>query len=132
MGFYQGTRFVRDRPVNLNFLTIHFPVTAWVSVAHRLSGIFVFLMIPVLLWMLQESLVSKARFLGLARFFSHPVAVIGLWLLLAALLYHWIAGIRHLLMDIHIGESKMGGRGGAWFVIGISLSIFVLLGYQLW
>jgi succinate dehydrogenase / fumarate reductase cytochrome b subunit len=122
---------VKHRPTNLNFLTIHFPVTAWVSVAHRLSGIFVFLMIPGLLWMLQESLASKERFLGIAGFFSQPVAIIGLWLLLAALLYHWVAGVRHLLMDMHIGESKIGGRVGAWFVICISFIFILLLGYKL-
>jgi succinate dehydrogenase / fumarate reductase cytochrome b subunit len=123
---------VKRRPINLNFFTIHFPVTAWVSVAHRLSGIFVFLMIPGLLWILQESLASKARFHSLGAFFSHPIAVIGLWLLLAALLYHWVAGLRHLLMDIHIGESKIGGRIGAWLVICISLGFILLLGYKLW
>jgi succinate dehydrogenase / fumarate reductase cytochrome b subunit len=123
---------VKRRPVNLNFFTLHFPVTAWVSVAHRLSGIFVFLMIPGLLWMLQESLASEARFQSLGVFFSHPIAVVGLWLLLAALLYHWVAGLRHLLMDIHIGESKTGGRMGAWLVICISFGLILLLGYKLW
>ncbi|HXH55270.1 MAG TPA: succinate dehydrogenase, cytochrome b556 subunit [Gammaproteobacteria bacterium] len=123
---------MKRRLVNLNFFTLHFPVTAWVSVAHRLSGIFVFLMIPGLLWILQESLASKARFQNLGVFFSHPIAVVGLWLLLAALLYHWVAGLRHLLMDIHIGESKTGGRIGAWLVIYISFGFILLLGYKLW
>lgn len=123
---------MKQRPTNLNFLTIHFPVTAWVSVAHRLSGIFVFLMIPALLWVLQESLVSKARFLELALFFKHPALVVMLWLFLSALLYHWIAGMRHLLMDIHIGESKKGGRRSAWIVICISFALMLLLGYKSW
>lgn len=123
---------MKRRPINLNFLTIHFPVTAWVSIAHRLSGIFVFLMIPTLLWLLQESLASKERFLSLVAIFNHSVVVIGLWLLLAALLYHLIAGLRHLLMDIHIGESKIGGRLGAWLVIGISFGLILLMGYKLW
>jgi succinate dehydrogenase / fumarate reductase cytochrome b subunit len=123
---------VKRRALNLNFFTIHFPVTAWISVAHRLSGIFVFLMIPGLLWMLQESLASKARFLSLGVLFSHPIALLGLWLLLSALLYHWVAGLRHLLMDMHIGESKIGGRIGAWLVICISLIFILLLGYKLW
>lgn len=123
---------MKQRPTHLNFLTIHFPVTAWVSVAHRLSGTFVFLLIPAVLWVLQESLASKARFLALALFFRHPLFVIILWLFLAALLYHWVAGIRHLLMDIHIGESRMGGRRGAWIVICVSVVFMLSLGYKLW
>ena len=49
------------RPINLNFLTMTFPITAIVSLLHRMSGIFLFLLIPLLLWMLQESLASEAR-----------------------------------------------------------------------
>ncbi len=123
---------MKSRPTSLNFFTLCFPVTAWVSIAHRLSGIFVFLMIPALLWLLQESLASKARFLNLGVFFSHPLVVVGLWLLLAALVYHWVAGIRHLLMDVHIGESKIEGRKSAWIVIGISFCLILLIGYKLW
>jgi len=123
---------VKRRPVNLNFATIHFPVTAWVSIAHRLSGILVFLLIPVLLWMLRESLASQERFTALVHLFSSPMVKISLWILLAALLYHWIAGIRHLLMDIHVGESKAGGKRGAWLVIVLSLIAFTLVGYWLW
>ena len=123
---------MKPRVTQLNLLSIHFPVTACVSVAHRLSGLFVFFMIPGLLWILQESLASKARFQSLAVFFGHPIALIGQYLLLAALCYHWVAGLRHLLMDLHIGESKIGGRIGAWLVIAISLVIILLLGYKLW
>ena len=123
---------MKRRPINLNFLTIHFPVTAWVSIAHRLSGILMVFMIPALLWILQESLASKERFTGLALIFNHPLSVIGLWIILAALLYHWIAGVRHLLMDNHIGESKMGGRIGAWLVIGFSAVFILFIGYKLW
>jgi succinate dehydrogenase / fumarate reductase cytochrome b subunit len=123
---------VKERPINLNFFTIHFPVTAWVSIAHRLSGLFVFLMIPALLWLLQESLASEARFRGMTVFFTHPVAVASLWLFLVALIYHWVAGMRHLLMDIHVGESKTGGRRGAWCVIALSFILIVFMGYKLW
>lgn len=123
---------MKQRPVNLNFLTIHFPVTAWVSIAHRLSGLVVFLMIPGLLWLLQESLAAEARFNAMAEFFKHPVAIAVLWLFLAALLYHWIAGLRHLLMDLHVGESKIGGRRGAWCVIALFFILIVFMGYKLW
>lgn len=123
---------MKRRPINLNFLTIHFPVTAWVSIAHRLSGVFLFLCLPLMLWMLQESLASEQRLLQLKLTLQTPISQGILWLLLIALLYHWIAGIRHLLLDAHVGETKEGGKIGAWLIICISLVLFVTAGYWIW
>lgn len=123
---------MKRRPINLNFFTIHFPITAWVSIAHRLSGLFLFLIIPFLIWMLQESLTSEKRFTALQSQLQTPLVQWGLWLLFAALFYHCVAGIRHLLMDRHIGESKKGGRLGAVLVIGISFVLFIISGYWIW
>jgi succinate dehydrogenase / fumarate reductase cytochrome b subunit len=123
---------VKKRPINLNFFTLYFPITAWVSIAHRLSGILVFLFIPVLLWMLQESLASKERYQALMHLFQVRLAMFFLWGLLAALIYHLVAGTRHLLTDLHIGESKQGGKRGACLVIGISALLIALIGCWLW
>ena len=123
---------LKSRPINLNFFTIHFPITAWVSILHRLSGLFVFLLIPLFLWMLQESLASLERYQAFVSIFKSPLLKGILWLLLAALLYHLIAGVRHLLMDLHIGESKIGGQVSAWVVMFISAIGFVGLGIWLW
>ncbi len=123
---------MKRRPINLNLFTIHFPITAWVSIAHRLSGILVFLLIPLLLWMLQESIISEARFMRLSGTLGHPIMQVGLWLFLSSLLYHWVAGIRHLCMDLHVGETKATGRVGAWLVIIIFLTFCGVIGYWLW
>ena len=120
---------MKQRPTNLNFLTIHFPITAWVSILHRLSGFYVFLCIPILLWVLQESLASEERLSALKNTFSGPLFTSILWLLAAAFIYHLVAGIRHLLMDVHIGESKAGGRRGAWLVLIISFLLLISAGY---
>lgn len=123
---------MKRRPINLNLFTIHFPLTAWVSIAHRLSGVFVFLLIPLLLWMLQESIVSEDRFMNLSRLLNQAVLQVLWWAFLLALLYHWVAGIRHLLMDLHIGESKDSRRKGAWLVIVIFMTLSGIVGYWLW
>jgi len=123
---------VKHRPVNLNLLSIRFPVTAWVSIAHRLSGVFIFLLIPLLLWILQESITSESRFMHMSESLGRPVVQVGLWFFLGALLYHWVAGIRHLCMDLHIGETKAGGRLGAWMVIVVFLTVCGVIGYWLW
>lgn len=117
---------------NLNLFTIHFPVTAIVSILHRLSGVVLFLLIPLLLWGLQESLHSEAGFLQLKHNFHSPVAQITIWLFLGALSYHMFAGMRHLLMDIHIGESKKAGRFSAWIVLGLTLFTMGVGGYWIW
>ena len=82
--------------------------------------------------MLQESLVSERRFVALVQTLHHPILKIFLWGTLAALFYHFIAGVRHLLMDIHIGESKREGRVGAGLVLSLALIMTVILGIWLW
>ncbi len=123
---------MKRRPINLDLRTIHFPVTAWVSVLHRASGAFVFLVIPVILWMLQESLASEQRYITLFERLQHPLIKVMLWIFLSALLYHSIAGVRHILMDFHIGESKKEARAGAWVVLTLVGISFLILGYWLW
>jgi len=123
---------MKKRPVNLNLFTIHFPIPAWVSLCHRLSGIFIFLFIPGLLWIFNESLASGERFQALGLFFSHPGMRFMLWVLISALLYHLFAGIRHLLMDIHVGESKKAGRFSAFVVIIFSFIAIMVVGVWLW
>lgn len=112
--------------MNLNLFTIKFPLTAWVSILHRISGFIVFLCIPYLLWVLQQSLASRESFQTVQTQFNHPFFVAIVWLALAGLLFHMVAGIRHLLMDNHIGESKRGGFMGAAIVIGLSIVLFIL------
>jgi succinate dehydrogenase / fumarate reductase, cytochrome b subunit len=123
---------VKQRPINLNFLTLRFPITAWVSIAHRLSGVLLIFLIPFLLWSLQESLASPERFQDLTQLFKKPLFKIVIWLFLCAFLYHWLAGIRHMLLELHLGESRVGGKRGAVFLIWVAIIGCVSLGAWLW
>ena len=120
------------RPKNLNFLTIRMPVPAIVSILHRISGFILFLLIPAFLWLLSTSLASQQDFDALHSTLRLPVAKIIVWGILAAFIYHFIAGIRHLLMDIHVGESLKGGRIGAMATLILSLIFIILAGIWLW
>lgn len=122
----------KQRPVNLDLTTIKFPMPAIVSILHRISGLVLFLFIPFILWMLRESLRSEQSFNSLQMTLSGFVAKIFLWLFLIGLLYHLVAGIRHLLMDMHVGESLAGGRLGAKIVLGLAIILAVLAGVWLW
>lgn len=122
----------QQRPKNLNLFTIHFPIPAIVSILHRISGVILFLLIPFILWVLNFSLSSSENFDRLANFLSNPFVKIIIWLLLAAFIYHMIAGIRHLFMDMGVGETLKSGRIGAQLTILISLIIIMLTGIWLW
>lgn len=121
-----------SRPVNLQLWTLRLPVTAISSILHRLSGFGLFLFIPLMLWGLQYSLASSDNFLSLGRLFSSFPMKVLLWLAGSALIYHIIAGVRHLLMDIHIGDSKQGGTIGAYLVLSLSVLLSIGFGVCLW
>lgn len=121
-----------NRPVNLDLTSIHLPITAYVSLLHRVSGVFIFAGLAVLLCMLDQSLESKAAFAELQQSLASLPAKIILWLVLTATAYHTIAGVKHLVMDVGIGESLEGGVMGARIVIVLSLVSAVLLGVWVW
>jgi succinate dehydrogenase / fumarate reductase cytochrome b subunit len=122
----------KQRPINLDLFTIKFPLPAIVSILHRISGFFVFLLIPFLLWMLSASLSSPGGFEQIQEILTSPVTKFILWLLLSALIYHLIAGIRHLLMDMGWGESLKGGILTSKIVLALSLIIALIIGVWLW
>lgn len=122
-----------NRPVNLDISTISLPITAYVSITHRISGVILLGGMIVLLWLLDMSLTSEQSFNELKETLTSPVAVVIIWAILAALIYHCVAGIRHLIMDTGIGETLEGGRLGAKLVVAISaLLILAAGGYLLW
>lgn len=71
----------------------------------------------VLMWMLDASLSSEESFESLANLMSQPVAQFILWAVLAALAFHILAGVRHLIMDLNIGEGLQAGRWTARIVL---------------
>ena|SRR3990167_876183 len=97
------------RPKNLNFFTIRFPLPAIASLLHRLSGLALFLLLPLILWAFQTSL-SAEGFEKLHQDLNHPFTQCLFFVIAFAFVYHFFAGIRHLLSDLHIGTSKQGGK----------------------
>jgi succinate dehydrogenase / fumarate reductase cytochrome b subunit len=121
----------RVRPVNLNLFTIRFPLPAIVSILHRVSGVFLFLSIPILLWALDYSL-TQDGFDAMHDWRGNILTKLIIWAMLAAFLYHFAAGIRHLLSDIHIGSSLRSGRRTALMVLVFSIVLILLAGIWLW
>lgn len=118
----------KNRPVNLNIPSMKFPITALVSIMHRLSGLLLFLFIPYVLWLLWYSLNSPQSFDVLKGYMDSFILRFVVWLFISSLFYHLVAGIRHLLMDLHIGDTLRGGRLGAWFVFIVNWGVIIFLG----
>lgn len=121
----------KSRPKNLNLFTIRFPIPAIVSILHRVSGAVLFLLIPFMLWALQSSLTYDG-FDYMQQSLENGVVKFVIWVLLAPFLYHLVAGVRHLLSDMHIGDTLKGGRLSAIATFLISGIIIILAGIWLW
>ena len=122
----------KNRPVNLDITTIQLPITAFVSILHRASGVVLFAGVAVLLWALENSLASEEQFNALKTTLNNPLCQFILWATLAALAYHMVAGIRHLFMDIGIGETLEGGQNGAKIALFVAFIIIAALGVWIW
>lgn len=120
------------RPVNLDIGTIDLPLAAITSITHRISGVIVFAGISILLWLLDDSLASEQGFERLGGLATSFIGKFILWGVLTALAYHMVAGCKHLLMDLGIGETKEAAPKGARIVIGISIVLAVVLGVWIW
>jgi succinate dehydrogenase / fumarate reductase, cytochrome b subunit len=122
----------KDRPVNLDLATIALPVTGYVSILHRISGVILLGGVLGLMWLLDASLSSAERFASIQTCMSSIWAKLVIWGILSALAYHLVAGIRHLIMDMGVGESLEGGRRGAKLVLVIAGCLIAGLGAWLW
>lgn len=123
---------IKKRPVNLYLPSISFPVPAIISILHRLSGILLFLCIPLFLWAFRLSLSSAEGFAQLGEFFSSLGVKCIAWVIAVAFFGHTAAGIRHLVMDVGVGETLKAGRFSAWLVAGLTVLFALGAGYWLW
>ncbi|MEQ7922308.1 succinate dehydrogenase, cytochrome b556 subunit [Xanthomonas sp. WHRI 1810A] len=121
-----------QRPVNLDLRTIKLPITAYTSILHRVSGVILFVGIAIMLYALDVSLGSEEGFASVKAGLTSPLVKFVIWALLSALLYHLVAGVRHLIMDTGIGETLEGGKLGSQIVIAVSVVVIVLAGVWIW
>jgi len=108
------------------------PITAWASITHRATGVVLFAGMAVLLWILDASLASPESFAALQENLRHPLLKLVIWAVLAGLIYHVLAGVKHLIMDMGIGETMAGGVFGARVVVALSVVLIMLTGIWLW
>lgn len=115
------------------------PLAGIVSILHRVSGAIMFILMPFIIWMFDTSISSEISFakftsafnvgmLGLPGFIWKLVALALIW----AYLHHFIAGLRHLWMDVsHAAVSKEFGKSSAVFTLAVSVGLTLVLGAKL-
>lgn len=113
--------------------TYRLPAAGFVSILHRISGAIMFLLMPFIIWLFDTSVSSEISFQKFKAAFN--VGMLGLpgliWKLIAlaliwAFVYHFIAGLRHLYMDIsHDAVSKELGTMTALITL-ITSTLFTL------
>jgi len=122
----------RKRPVNLDLMTIKMPLAAYASILHRISGVFLLVGLGYLIWMFTTSLESRQGFDVVRETLNNPIAKFSLWVTLSAVIYHFVAGLKHLIIDLGIGETTEGIKVLSIAVLLIAGLLIVLTGVWLW
>ena len=104
------------RPVNVglaNLLAFSWPLAAVASITHRVTGALLFVGLGLGLYLLDLSLAGQAGFAQAQALLAAPLGAFVAWACLSALAFHLVAGVKHLLMDLGLGESLAGARWAA-------------------
>ncbi len=112
-------------------LSYRWPLGSVVSILHRASGVVLFLLSPVVLYLLQLSLRSEVSFSYFQGIASHWFVKLVLLALIWGYMQHFCAGVRHLFMDVHMGIEKHSARASAIAVLAVSLALTALSGLKL-
>lgn len=118
----------KKRPKNLDLTTIRLPLPGILSIIHRVSGAGIFLLLPVLLWLLQSSLASAESYALARDLVANPLVKLVLFGLIWLYLHHFCAGIRYLLLDLHKGIDLESARRSSKIVFAVSIALTLYVG----
>jgi succinate dehydrogenase / fumarate reductase cytochrome b subunit len=107
------------------------PLASIVSILHRISGVVMFVLLPFVLYLLQNSLRSEISFAYYEGFVTYPLVKLIILALTWGFFQHFCAGVRHLVMDLHIGLDKDSARQSSATVLVITLVLTVLVALKL-
>ena len=138
------TELARKRPEfrNINALTdlpsYRLPAAGIVSILHRISGALMFLLMPLIIWLFDNSITSEISFAKLSAAFNVGLGFVPGWFfkllalaLIWAYLHHFIAGLRHLYMDAFHAVTKEFGKSSAVVTLTLSLGLTAVLGAKM-
>ena len=122
----------KKRPKHLALHQIKLPLPGIVSILHRVSGLLLFIALPLLLLMLQYSLASIETYTQLMGVLANPLLKLLLLGVLWAFLHHFCAGLRYLAVDMHLVRDLAQARNSSKVVMVVSLLLTILVGAKLW
>lgn len=112
---------VKEKHVYLNIFQIDFPITAIASIIHRISGLFLFLLLPVVLYFFYLTIESSSSFIIAKTFLSNIYFKLLCYFFLASFIYHAFNGIKHIIMDVGYFDTKFSSRNFTIFVLSVTL-----------
>lgn len=121
-----------ERPVYLSLTQFRWPLAAIASITHRITGVLLFAGTAYLIWLLGVALESPAGFERAGRVIAAPFGKLVLLLVLAALSYHFFAGLKHLVMDFHYWDTLRAGQISSATVFALTVLVTILAGVWLW
>lgn len=122
----------KTAPKYLNLLKIRLPLPGVLSILHRVSGVLLILALPFVLWGLQASIASEESYAQVLACIAHPFIKLCVWGVAWAFFHHFCAGIRFLLLDIHIGVALPAARASAVAAFVVSIVMTIAFGVWLW
>jgi succinate dehydrogenase / fumarate reductase cytochrome b subunit len=138
------TELARKRPEfrNINALkdlpSYRLPAAGIVSILHRISGFLMFLLMPLIIWIFDSSITSEISFAKLSAAFNIGIGFVPGWFmklvalaLIWAYLHHFIAGLRHLYMDMFHAVTKEFGKSSAIVTLVLSIGLTAVLGAKM-
>ena len=137
------TEIAKKRPVYRNIhvtqiVSYRLPPAGIVSILHRVSGVLMFLLLPLVIWMFDNSVTSEISFGAFTNAFVAGIGFVPGWFiklvslgLIWGYLHHFIAGVRHLWMDATHSVSKEQGHSSALATLGLSVLLTIALGAKL-
>ena len=127
------TRPASPRPKYVDLNLAHLPPPGVVSILHRVSGLLLFFpILPALIYLLQSTLGSEEGYRHWHGFFAHPAAKLVLIGVVWAYAHHFFAGLRYLLLDVHVGIAKEPARTSALAVLVLGVATTLVVGWCLW
>jgi succinate dehydrogenase / fumarate reductase cytochrome b subunit len=119
-----------SRPIDFGLTHLRLPLPGWVSILHRISGVLLLLALPLGVWALSTSLSNEEGFRAMCECVQHPLAKLLAVALAWGFAHHFFAGLRHLVMDAHIGTDLKTARASS--VVVLLLSGLATLGFAGW